>query len=760
MQSREAFEQTSADLLGTYCEDCLGSEEIVEACWHLVELFEQAAAYTTGQFDARCATQVFYLDLSNLDAEVVSHITGKTGNAPERYLGLAHVAVHFLVAGRLKHGVRVCVRLRGVPLSKLAGQLRAHDVSSVISVRGTVVRLSAVQPLASQVAFRCAKCGDLQASPTIDGVCTAPAQCPRGKCRGAKRFGASFLPDPLHPLTQTVNYQRLKLQVESNTKGRIPTSVEVELQGSLCDQASPGDMVTCTGILKQDTGGGRGGKKGGRDLSGLTAAYLQCNNVERFGPNGDAVKDSSVITEKNKAGIRWLSERPDVFSRLVHSLCPSIMGHDLVKAGMLLTLFGGTPRDPEGGQRGDTHMLVVGDPGAGKSQMLRAVAHVAPRSVLVSGNSASASGLTVTLVRDVTTGDSALEAGALVLGDLGVTCIDEFDKMEKTEHQSLLEAMEQQRISIAKAGAVGSLPARTSVLAAANPTSGHYDDLKSVAENLKLNPALLSRFDLVFILKDTIAGLQQEGLTRHVMSLHAGGGGGARGYPTHGEGAGRLLTLTHDSVESRLKAARYQKDELVPHELMTKYISHAKRTVRPRMSPEASEALLEYYLELRKASDAKDAMLITTRQLESLVRLAQARAKVDLRDLVTQSDARDVIDLMKRSLYQLCTDVGTGQIDANRGPGGAGRSKDGRALVNWMAEEASLSRAGADHIFSHKELLQQLVRWGYRDSKAEKTIQHLNTMGDILISGGGFRVKTTAVIPATPVQKGRVKDDR
>ncbi|KAJ9464653.1 putative DNA helicase MCM8 [Diplonema papillatum] len=286
------------------------------------------------------------------------------------------------------------------------------------------------------------------------------------------------------------------------------------------------------------------------------------------------------------AGIRAIAARPDAFALLVHSRCPIIVGHDLVKAGMLLTLFGGTPRSPESGQRGDTHMLVVGDPGAGKSQMLRAVSHVAPRGVLVSGNSASASGLTVTLVRDVATGDTALEAGALVLGDQGTTCIDEFDKMDKTEHQALLEAMEQQRISIAKAGAVGSLPARTSVIAAANPTSGHYDDLKSVAENVRTNPALLSRFDLVFIVKDTIGGIQQEGLTKHVLSLHAGRRNPDPPRPPAAAAAGakeEVLSYTSEGMESRLLSRKYSDAELVPHKLITKYLT-TKRTVRPTRS--------------------------------------------------------------------------------------------------------------------------------------------------------------------------------
>eukprot|EP01063_Lacrimia_lanifica_P017713 TRINITY_DN24738_c0_g1_i1.p1 TRINITY_DN24738_c0_g1~~TRINITY_DN24738_c0_g1_i1.p1 ORF type:complete len:750 (+),score=220.75 TRINITY_DN24738_c0_g1_i1:87-2336(+) len=737
MMDPAVFAEACGVAMGVYCEDGVGSDELIDACFHMAVKFCEGRAFALGGVE-RGPTQVVYLDLAKLDDDLVCHLTGRFGNAPERYLSLAHVTLHCLVNQHLPRPHKITVRLRGVKVSKVTGQLRAHDVSSVISVRGTVVRLSSVQPLTTKLAYSCSKCGDVQVVPTVDGVSAPPPQCPRGKCRAAKKFGMPFHAEPLHPGTATVNHQRLKLQIESSSVGRVPCSVEVELRDSLCNQASPGDTVTCTGILKQDPAGAR--RRGpAPDRTGLTAAYLECNNIER---SNEQRPGAAVLTEKNIDGIKAIASRSDVFNLLVHSLCPSILGHNLVKAGMLLTLFGGTPRDPASGQRGDMHMLVVGDPGAGKSQMLRAASHVSPRGVMVSGNSASASGLTVTLVRDVATGDSALEAGALVLGDLGTTCIDEFDKMEKTEHQALLEAMEQQRISIAKAGAVGSLPARTSVLAAANPTSGHYDDLKSVAENLRINPALLSRFDLVFILKDSIAGQQQEGLTRHVISLHSGG-------DVHPSAAVPevLLTCSADGLEAHLNAAKYPPSALIPHALMTKYISYAKRAARPQMSREASDVLLEYYLQLRKAGDSKDAMIITTRQLESLIRLAQARAKVEFRSIVTAEDATEVIELMKRSLYQMCTDVETGKVDSNRGPGGAGRSKDGRALVTWMRDEVKLNRREADKPFTHRELVDKLKQWAYTEAKAERTVSHLNAMGDILSTGAnGYRVKTVSVV--------------
>jgi len=212
----------------------------------------------------------------------------------------------------------------------------------------------------------------------------------------------------------------------------------------------------------------------------------------------------SVVANQRYA-IQRIQEEPELLRALVNSVCPAIFGHELVKTGLLLGLVGGCQRyvnDPNRiAVRGDPHVLVVGDPGLGKSQMLQAISSIAPRGVYVCGNTTTTAGLTVTLHKDGSSGDYALEAGALVLGDQGCCCIDEFDKMG-TQHAALLEAMEQQCISIAKAGIVCSLPARTSIIAAANPIGGHYDKSRTVSENLKMNPALLSRFDLVFILVD------------------------------------------------------------------------------------------------------------------------------------------------------------------------------------------------------------------------------------------------------------------
>eukprot|EP01062_Namystynia_karyoxenos_P059638 TRINITY_DN51063_c0_g1_i1.p1 TRINITY_DN51063_c0_g1~~TRINITY_DN51063_c0_g1_i1.p1 ORF type:complete len:897 (+),score=203.94 TRINITY_DN51063_c0_g1_i1:113-2692(+) len=630
---------------------------------------------------------------------------------------------------------------------------RARLFGSILVVRGTIVRMSTVQPLCKQLVWHCLQCGHTQGQTCPHGVCPVLPQCQTGKCidarqKALKGKGKVQWPAPMKVYPgvasgQWANYQRLKVQIASGSaeaSGRIPSSVDVELRGALCDSAMPGDVVTVAGVVRKDPvsgPGGKGGKNKGGNATQLHGCFLECLGLERAAADPADPEGGGKLSAANMRGVQDICSRSDCFELLTHSLCPQIHGHDLVKAALLLTLLGGSPRASETAPRGDTHMLVVGDPGVGKSQLLRACAAVAPRGVYVCGNSTTASGLTVTLQRDPATGDAALEAGALVLGDQGATCIDEFDKMEKAEHSALLEAMEQQRISIAKAGAVGTLPARTCVIAAANPTGGHYNDGAPVTDNVRVSPALLSRFDLVFILKDTLKGAAGDGVTRHVLGLH-----GARGLDAWRVGDGSQAGAGDGgtrSLEERLQEWPDRPAACAPvnRRLLRKYITYARRSCAPRLTTAASEILKEYYMTLRKQSDARDAMFVTTRQLESLIRLAQARAKVELRDLVTSDDARDVVTLMKRSLYQLCVDVETGQLDPKRAPAAGGQTQASSHVISRMREVMTRDPQRQRIGFNWNELV-----GFYTEQKpekgAEKALGALNYQGDIRQNAGRY----------------------
>ncbi|MEE6474388.1 hypothetical protein FKM82_010360 [Ascaphus truei] len=418
--------------------------------------------------------------------------------------------------------------------------------------------------------------------------------------------------------------------------GRIPRTIECELNQDLVDSCVPGDMVTVTGIIKVSNT--RDGSFKNKNNKCMFLLYIEANSVSNSkGQKSKNTEDgashgvSMDFSLKDLYAVQEIQAEEYLFKLIVNSLCPTIYGHEVVKAGLSLALFGGCQKYVDDKNRipirGDPHILVVGDPGLGKSQMLQAVCNVAPRGVYVCGNTTTNSGLTVTLSRDSVTGDYGLEAGALVLGDQGVCGIDEFDKMGN-QHQALLEAMEQQSISLAKAGIVCSLPARTSIIAAANPVGGHYNKGKTVSENLKMGSALLSRFDLVFILLDTPNEDHDHLLSEHVMAMRAGTkeilrSANVTRSNTQDSNTSILEVPSERPLGERLKFRPGEHLDAIPHQLLRKYIGYARQYVHPKLSPEAAQVLQDFYLQLRKQNQGIDSTPITTRQLESLIRLTE-----------------------------------------------------------------------------------------------------------------------------------------
>lgn len=489
----------------------------------------------------------------------------------------------------------------------------------------------------------------------------------------------------------------------------------------------------------------------------LFLLYIHANSVMNAKRNsnettGGTTEADSVMTSglamefsiKELYAIDEIHSEKNIFRLLVGSLCPTIYGHELVKAGLILGLFGGTHRFANDKNRipvrGDPHILVVGDPGLGKSQMLQAVTHVAPRSVYVCGNTTTTSGLTVTLSKEAGAGgDYALEAGALVLADQGCCCIDEFDKMG-TQHQALLEAMEQQTISIAKAGIVCSLPARTSIMAAANPVGGHYNKAKTVAENLRMGSALLSRFDLVFILLDKPDEEIDSMLSEYVMALHAGkkrslgGGTPSQSTPQVAENdAARRQWDADKPVSEKLKVPRGEPFDPIPAVLLRKYIGYARKYVHPKVTDEASTVLQEFYLDLRRKHHTQDSTPITTRQLESLIRLTEARARLELREECSEQDAREVVEIMKYSMIDTYTDE-FGQLDFQRSQHGSGMSSKSQAkrLIGLLQRRAEQT---CNSLFSAQEIRQIAKDAGVLVRDFEDFLTSLNNQGFLLKKG-------------------------
>ncbi|TSM77312.1 DNA helicase MCM8 [Bagarius yarrelli] len=598
------------------------------------------------------------------------------------------------------------------PLTPLK-MLRANLYGKFVAIRGTVVRVSNIKPLCIKMAFVCNMCGDTQSITLTDGKYTIPTK--------------ELISD------------------DQRESGRIPRTIECELTQDLVDSCVPGDMVTITGVIKVSNEEGFGRNKKDKCMFLL---YIEANSLSnskgqknKSASEPEGQEASVEFSLKDLYAIQEIQAQEDLFKLIVNSLCPAIYGHSLVKAGLVLALFGGCHKYVDDKNRipirGDPHMLVVGDPGLGKSQMLQAVCNVAPRGIYVCGNTTTTTGLTVSLSRDSGSGDYALEAGALVLGDQGICCIDEFDKMGN-QHQALLEAMEQQSISLAKAGIVCTLPARTSIIAAANPVGGHYNKAKTVSENLKMGSALLSRFDLVFILLDTPNEDHDHMLSEHVMAMRAGKKGVISGLTatrgcTQESNISILETSSDKPLSDRLKVLPGEIFDPIPHQLLRKYVGYARHYVHPSLSVEAAQILQDFYLELRKQNQLADSTPITTRQLESLIRLTEARARLELREKATRHDAEDVVEIMKHSLKDTYSDE-FGRLDFDRsqlGSGMSNRSKVKKFVValNQIAERTRKT------LFESKDLRQLAKDLQIQVVDFDGFISALNEQGYLLKKG-------------------------
>ncbi len=513
---------------------------------------------------------------------------------------------------------RVHVRFRGLPAETPLRRIGAEHIGRLIMVNGIIVRATAVLPLLIRSAYRCTSCGEMILLEQTDQFLRTPTECP--SCN--RRRGFELVPKE----SVFIDSQRLTMQErpEELPPGQLPRQINIELRDDIVDLARPGDRMSLSGYLGLLQRRGRGGVLRVFDF------VLEANNIDVSGREMELLE----ITPEDEKEIKELASDPWIHRRVLQSIAPSIYGLDHIKEAIMYLLFSGVTKElPDVRLRGDINVLLVGDPGTGKSQLLQYAARIAPRGLYTAGRGSTAAGLTAAVVKEGGTGSFILEAGALVLGDKGICCIDEMDKMRDEDRVAIHPAMEQQIVSIAKGGIVATLNARTSILAAANPTLGRYNPYQTIAQNISLPVTILSRFDLIFVLRDLPESEKDARMAEHILGLHR-----AAGTPV----------ATPISTD-----------------LLRKYISYSKR-INPVITEEVVDSFSDFYVKMRSASlegGEASAISITARQLESLVRLAEARARAHLRAEVTVEDAEAVIALMQRSLEQVGIDVTTGELD-------------------------------------------------------------------------------------------------
>jgi replicative DNA helicase Mcm len=488
--------------------------------------------------------------------------------------------------------------------------------------------------------------------------------------------------------TQTVKIQE---PLENLSGGDQPRQILIVLEDDLVDTLTPGDIVRVTGTLRTVRD----------EKTRRFNNFIYGNYTEHVEQEFEELQISPEDEEK----IKELAADPHVYDKIIKSTAPSIHGYRDVKEAIALQLFGGAGKelDDKTRLRGDIHVLIVGDPGIGKSQMLKYVSKLAPRGIYTSGKGTSGVGLTAAAVRDEFGGWS-LEAGALVLGDKGNVCVDELDKMRDEDRSAIHEALEQQTISIAKAGIMATLNSRCSVLAAANPKFGRFDSYKSLAEQIDLPSTILSRFDLTFVVEDKPEEEKDRSLARHILNTHK-----------------------EDNMHF----------EIDP-ELLRKYIAYARRNIHPILTDPAMDVLEEFYVSMRNNSIDDDSPVpITARQLEAIIRLSEASAKIKLKTHVEAEDAHQAIKLTQACLKQVGLDPETGKIDIDKVEGRPPKSERDkfRILIEVVKEleEEYGGRAPTNILIS-----EMADRYNVSEEKVEEVVRILKHKGVIFEPSRGY----------------------
>lgn len=574
---------------------------------------------------------VDYIDFDSFNPLLARDITHK----PDEMLASFNEAVisilseiHPEYVDEIKDHIRV--RIGNYAVQKGLRDINADVINKLLGVSGMVVRSSEVKPFGKKIAYRCLNCNHINVSQLKGLSVKKPQRC----INCSEKELEMDIENSLFIDFQLVRLQELP---EDLPAGQLPHYIEVTILGDLVDQCRPGDRIMLTGVVRidQEASSFLSGSSASQIKTSLFKLRMEGNNIEYLGGRAGDKKTRSIerisISAEDEKQILTMAKKPDIYEKLISSFAAHVYGHEVIKESILLLIVGSVNKKLDDGsaRRGDINILLVGDPGTAKSEMLKFAAKIAPRGLYTSGRGSTAAGLTAAVIRDKS-GIMMLEAGAVVLGDQGLVCIDEFDKIKAEDRSALHEVMEQQTCSVAKGGIVATLNARTSILSAANPMYGKYDPYKNITENVNLPIPLLTRFDIIYVIRDIPEKDKDSRIASHILDIH--------------------------------KDVRKTSQTAINIDLLSKYLAFAKHMAEPDLTREAVYVIRDYYMKMRNV-DSDSMITVTPRQLEGLIRLSTARARLLLKDKVEKEDAERSIFLVQRMLETAGVDVNTGKVD-------------------------------------------------------------------------------------------------
>jgi replicative DNA helicase Mcm len=604
---------------------------------------------------------------------------------------------------------RAHVRIIELPRHFKTRELRSDHIGKFLAIDGLVRTATEVRPKIVSAAFQCQRCGfTFFKEQTGNKFEDQNLKCMNQAC---DRGGPFKL---LLAQSKFVDAQKIRVQEspEDLRGGAQPQTLDVELEDDLAGRIFPGDRVIVNGILKSyQRSSPQQGKSTYFDLfhKGISVEMTE----QEF-------EEIEIDPEEEKL-ILEMSCDPEIYERIRRSIAPSIYGYDDVKEALALQLVSGFEKHlPDGARiRGDIHILLVGDPGIAKSQLLRYMIKISPRGIYTSGKSSTSAGLTATAVKDeLGDGRWTIEAGALVLADKGIAAIDEMDKMDNDDKSALHEAMEQQTISVAKAGVMATLKSRCCLLAAANPKLGRFDKYEPIAPQINLTPALLSRFDLIFVLTDDPDTKRDSAIAEHILKSNF---------------AGELATqiswnpqITQADIDLAMTVIMPEIDP----ERLRKYVAYARKNIFPTLTDEARDYFMKYYVGLRsQGQDSNKPVPVTARQLEALIRLGEASARLRLSNQVTMEDAQRVVKILESCLRKVGVDPETGFLDADIIASGTSKStRDRTKSVMDIIKEVSKEHQGPA---PRDAVLDRAEELGMKRAKAEEIIDRMRRDGDV-----------------------------